>query len=333
MESNIKYDVFISYRRNGGSERAELLKLILEKYGYDHSRIFMDTHSIESCNFKQKIKEAIFLSKDFILIITKGCFDSIKKEDYWIFEILEALSLGKRIIPIFFDGIEGVGSNKLPADLVALSEINGIIYHPQYADAFYLKLLSFLNPNNIDVKKESSKLSYYLFGTLCLVILSCAILLGFIYLHVDTPSKEDPSLGQEMEACSQKTMDPREVQVAMGNAERDKMYPKAYSVDEGKFHVTDIYNGQIIEMEFTNKVFRNIVNDIVSQGIIKGEIRQFKKRNSPPDSLVDYRDRWHLIYSDGEIETISQIDFQKCLRNYLKHNYSSNYKYLNNELH
>lgn len=326
METNIKYDVFISYRRNGGSERAELLKLILEKYGYDHNRIFMDTHSIESCNFEQKIKEAIFLSKDFILIITKGCFDCIKKKDYWIFEIAEALSLGKRIIPIFFDGIESIDSNSLPTDLTALSKINGIIYHPQYADAFYLKLLSFLNPNKIDVKKDSSKLRYYLIGKLCFVIISCTVLLGIIYLYANTPSKEDSSLKQEMELNSQKKMDRREVQVAVGNAIRDEMYPKAYLIDGGKFHVSDIYNSKTLGIDFPNKVFLNIVNDIVSLGIVKGEIKQFKKRNSPPDSLVNSRDEWHLIYSDGEIETISHIDFQKCLRNYLIHNYSSNYK-------
>ena len=41
----MKYDIFISYRRKGGSERAELLKAILEKRGYKGSRVFMDTHS------------------------------------------------------------------------------------------------------------------------------------------------------------------------------------------------------------------------------------------------------------------------------------------------
>ncbi len=327
MDNNFKYDVFISYRRNGGSERAELLKLILEKYGYNNRRIFMDTHSIESCNFKQKIKEAIFLSKDFILIITKGCFDSIKKEDYWIFEISEALSLGKRIIPIFFDGIESINARKLPTDLTALSEINGIIYHPQYADAFYLKLLSFLNPNNIDVKKESPRLRYYLFGTLCLVILSCAILLGVIYFYADIPSKEDSSLEQKVESSPQKTMDPREIKVAIGNAERDKMYPKAYAIENGKFQVTDIYNGKILKIDFTNKVFLDKVNDIVSQGILMGEIETFKKyRSYSPDSIVNSRDSLYFIYSDGEKETIDQIKFKKCLRNYLLNQYSSNYK-------
>ena len=169
MENNYKYDVFISYRRNGGSERAELLKLILEKYGYNHSRIFMDTHSIESCNFKQKIKEAICFSKDFLLIITKGCFDSVKEEDYWIFEIKEALSLGKRIIPIFFDGIESIDSKKLPEELTAISEINGIIYHPQYADAFYIKLLSFINPSFTNIEKTQRSNKNLLLALICFI--------------------------------------------------------------------------------------------------------------------------------------------------------------------
>ena len=56
----MKYDIFISYRRKGGSERAELLKVILEKRGYKSNRVFMDTHSPLGGDFKQRIKDLVY---------------------------------------------------------------------------------------------------------------------------------------------------------------------------------------------------------------------------------------------------------------------------------
>ena len=123
-----RYEIFISYRRDGGAERAELLKLLFEKHGYIPDQIFMDTHSIDSCNFKQRIKEAIFQAKYFVLVVCEGNFDKVKPEDYWIFEIEEAMSLQKQIIPVFFDGIGGIDSGKLPVNIKPLAQIQGIIY-------------------------------------------------------------------------------------------------------------------------------------------------------------------------------------------------------------
>lgn len=142
MESH--FDIFISYRRHGGSERAELMKAILEKHGYDSQRIFMDTHALRGGDFRMKLAEAVAEAEDFVLLITKGCFNNIKVEDYWIFEIKEALRLKKNLIPVFFDGITSLEGSQVPPIISNLSTQNAVSYNHEYADAFYAKLCSFL---------------------------------------------------------------------------------------------------------------------------------------------------------------------------------------------
>ena len=46
MAKEKTYDVFISYRRQGGAEKAELVKGELIKRGFRESRMFMDTRSL-----------------------------------------------------------------------------------------------------------------------------------------------------------------------------------------------------------------------------------------------------------------------------------------------
>lgn len=312
MESNIKYDVFISYRRNGGSERAELLRLFLEKYGYDHNRIFMDTHSVESCNFKQKIKEAIFLSNDFILIITKGCFDYIKEEDYWIYEIKEALSLGKRIIPIFFDGIESFDSNKLPVDLVSLSEINGIIYHPQYADAFYIKLLSFINPTIPSIEKKRRDKKHILLACISIIIVSCIL----IVLYANQRCTRDVNSNLQEKVILQENDSIR------NNNIKTVGTPSVCNVGEDWVVFDFKNNGQSLEKRFNNHDFMEIVHHLVTKGIVNGDITSFSKtRPSSPVAIEHRNEILCLSYSGGQSETIVYTTFQQLLRDFLRENY------------
>lgn len=138
------YDIFISYRRLGGAERAELIKTNLEKNGYKSSRIFMDTHSLLGGDFRKKLRDAITESDNVIVIITKGCFDNIKDEDFWLFELSEAVRLQKNIVLCFFDDITSIKNANLPESLHALPYYNALKYNHEYSDAFFNKLCTFL---------------------------------------------------------------------------------------------------------------------------------------------------------------------------------------------
>ena len=53
------YDIFISYRRDGGAQYARILQLMLQQRGY---RVFLDYDELKEGIFGKRIKDAINLS-------------------------------------------------------------------------------------------------------------------------------------------------------------------------------------------------------------------------------------------------------------------------------
>lgn len=152
-----KYDIFISYRRKGGSEKAQLIKSELKQRGVEEERIFLDTHSLHDGDFEQKIKVAIEQSKSIVVIISNGCFDEIKETDYWYMEIKEALAEGKQIVPIFFDGITSFASMNVPEELEALTRMNAVTYQHEYANAAFDKVITFIGYENRNASQQQKK--------------------------------------------------------------------------------------------------------------------------------------------------------------------------------
>ena len=175
----MRYDIFISYRRQGGSERAELLKAVFEKSGYPSDRIFMDTHTLKGGDFTQRMKDAIGESLNFIVLITKGCFDDIKDGDYFVYEISEAIRLNKNIVPVIFDGINSIEDMDLPEAIKSLPYQNAVSYSHEYANASYEKLCSFLvqgtksDTTRKGLKTPFSKKNLFCFLGLLLLLFLC----------------------------------------------------------------------------------------------------------------------------------------------------------------
>lgn len=166
------FDIFISYRRKGGSEKAELLRLMFEKNGFRSKKIFMDTHTLGANDVKPHLQEAIEASDNVIVLITEGCFDEIKNDDLWIFEIKEAIKLQKNIIPAFFDGIKSFDGLNVPTEISSLKSKQGACYYHDYADAFYEKLCSLI------VKPKKSK-KHILSTVIMSVLALCVLLFGY----------------------------------------------------------------------------------------------------------------------------------------------------------
>lgn len=74
MAKEKTYDVFISYRRQGGAEKAEFVKGELIKRGFRESRMFMDTRSLSSGNYMESILKALDASRNLVVVITKDSF-------------------------------------------------------------------------------------------------------------------------------------------------------------------------------------------------------------------------------------------------------------------
>lgn len=155
MSRKTTYDVFISYRRQGGAEKAELTKGELAKRGFRESRMFMDTRNISSGNYINSILDALDKSGNLVVIITKGCFDDLPTDSTWVKEIEHALKKGKNIVPMYFDGISEVKKTDLPESIQRLSLENAVMYVHQYADASFDRLASRLSKESVPMPKWS----------------------------------------------------------------------------------------------------------------------------------------------------------------------------------
>lgn len=117
-----KYDIFISYRREGGREIARTIKLALEARGY--SSIFFDYNSLRDGAFNEAIISAIQNCKDFILVLSDGAMDRCSNEDDWVArEIRTAIASGCKIIPVKVNQGDWSWPVDFPKDLSVLGSI------------------------------------------------------------------------------------------------------------------------------------------------------------------------------------------------------------------
>ena len=94
------FDVFISYRRDSGSEFASFLHNELTHMGYT---VFFDAESLREGEFEKHIDEAIDQCTFFLLLLAPNVFDrSIESpnDDWILHESQRAINNGKIIIPI-----------------------------------------------------------------------------------------------------------------------------------------------------------------------------------------------------------------------------------------
>lgn len=123
-----KYDIFISYRREGGAQYARNLQLMLEKKGY---KVFLDYDELKDEEFSPQIEAAIRNSTIYMIVLTKGSMARCANEGDWVRREIEiAIDNGKKIIPVNPDGtFDGIPDNvpqriKDAIGLKQYSEIN-----------------------------------------------------------------------------------------------------------------------------------------------------------------------------------------------------------------
>ena len=91
----MKYNAFISYRRENGFFMAQVIHDKLLEKGISS---FLDLEELRSGKFNEKLYEAIDNSDNFILILPKGSLDRCTSSEDWVRkEILEAIANKKTI--------------------------------------------------------------------------------------------------------------------------------------------------------------------------------------------------------------------------------------------
>lgn len=158
MES---YQIFISYRRNGGEYLAGRLADRFKALGY---KVFYDVESMCSGTFNTQILNAIAECNDVLLVLPPNALDRCVNEDDWVRqELAFALKHNKNIIPVMMKDFSF--PEILPADIEAVKYIEGITASIEYFDAVIERIEKFLisdkcqksesKPNNLQFTKDS----------------------------------------------------------------------------------------------------------------------------------------------------------------------------------
>ena len=132
----MKYDVFISYRRDGGDILAMLLYNRLKDDGYNP---FYDIETLRSGRFNEQLYDKIAECDDFICVLPPHALDRCTDENDWVRkEIEKALELKKNIVPVLMRGFEF--PKQLPAVIDELRFYQGIAASSEFFEETYTRL-------------------------------------------------------------------------------------------------------------------------------------------------------------------------------------------------
>lgn len=162
-----KYNIFISYRRDGGYDTAKHLYDLLTRDGYSVS---FDIDTLRNGDFDVELLKRIDECTDFILVLDKDAFKKTldpkfkKVHDWMRNELAYALQKEKNIIPIMLNGFSEFPNN-LPSDISKVAKKNGPKYDQYYFDDFYRRLKEMfiesepIKPKNNGLRKQLSDFS------------------------------------------------------------------------------------------------------------------------------------------------------------------------------
>lgn len=134
--SETSYEIFISYRREGGEALAHLLYERLTNEGYN---VFLDVEVLRSGKFNEALYQKIEECNYFLLLLPPNGLDRCISEDDWVrLEIEHALQFNKRIIPLMMRNFQF--PKNLPDSLRELPHYNGINADMELFDGVIIRL-------------------------------------------------------------------------------------------------------------------------------------------------------------------------------------------------
>lgn len=134
----MRYQIFISYRREGGEHLAALLKDRLSRMGY---KVFYDVESLRSGDFNAALLSVIEECEDMLVVLPPGGLDRcISDEKDWVRrEVVHALNCKKNVIPVKLRNFEF--PEELPEQLKPLSKMNAVSADMEYFDAVLQRIV------------------------------------------------------------------------------------------------------------------------------------------------------------------------------------------------
>lgn len=135
------YDVFISYRRDGGYSMARLVYEHLIQMGLNP---FWDFKELRSGPFNVELYQRIEECSNFLLVLPVNALDRCSAENDWLrMEIAHAIKdPTKNIIPLLMSGFQWPA--QLPEDIAKLPSYNGVFMSQDYFEASMDKIVGML---------------------------------------------------------------------------------------------------------------------------------------------------------------------------------------------
>lgn len=180
----MKYDVFISYRRDGGEYTAKIIRDKLTELGYS---VFFDVESLRSGDFNAELYSVIDGCSDFLIILSPNSLDRCINENDWVKnEIEHAIKHNKNIVPVLMRGF--TFPDNLPENIRTLPKYNGLEASSQFFDAFIEKLQEFLIAEPAHL---SNLIRKPLFKKLCAVAVAAALVAAVaVGIHSNKASQQ-----------------------------------------------------------------------------------------------------------------------------------------------
>lgn len=143
--STESYDVFVSYRRDGGSALAQVIRNALAARGY---RVFLDVRELRSGRFDEALKRTIESTPDFILLLTPHALERCANADDWVLqEILHAFATNRNVVLLRTEDFTIPTPDQLPPPISHLSGHNCVTYVHEHSDAAIERVVQMLRSN------------------------------------------------------------------------------------------------------------------------------------------------------------------------------------------
>ncbi|HEX2723649.1 MAG TPA: GAF domain-containing protein [Gemmatimonadaceae bacterium] len=132
-----RYDIFFSYRREGGSDVARGLQQALK----DEFSIFLDVDRMPSGHFDTALFKTIESSPNFVVFLSPGSLDRCSDPEDWLRkEIGHAIATKRNIVPISLPGFTFPDPKKLADDIADVTRHDVVEYSHRYFYAMIDKL-------------------------------------------------------------------------------------------------------------------------------------------------------------------------------------------------
>ena len=130
----MEYDIFISYRREGGYDTAQLLYDRLTQMRY---RVSFDLETLRGGKFNTQLYRRIEQCSDVLVIMSRDSLNlrENQEDDWFRLEIAHALKHKKNIVPVFLRDFKFPQKGELPEDIADLVNYQGVTASQEHFDS------------------------------------------------------------------------------------------------------------------------------------------------------------------------------------------------------